>query len=245
VINFTYIMDCIDAKALLPLRRHYYLGLSEAAKEHFNGLVDAFGDSLVEDAVPGMELQVVSQSIGGVVDFCRKKCQQTPSSSTAGTKKKAAADASPAVAMRRKLEDCEARSIVSDWDSMRSLPWRDLVSQFLNEDERRSLCDDRRNHLWSSSSNLVFYFDIFLDLGATCCDKGGCCGRGHLELSGYSYCVRDVTHIITEMHDEARRGLIEDRLRVLRTASRPGYEKRVVSVGWAWDCLSRCEVIPM
>jgi len=240
VINFTYIVDCINAKALLPLRRHYYLGLSEAAKEHFNGLVDAFGDSLIEDAVPGMELQVMFQSIGGVVDFCRKKCQQTPSSSTAGTKKKAAADASPAVAMRRKLEDCEARSIVNDWDSMRNLPWRDLVSRFLNEDERRSLCDDKRNHLWSSSSNLVFYFDIFLDFGATSCDKGGCCGGGHLELNGYSaanYCVRDgppllemrtlyyqfilhgaavcthlhsdVTHVITETRDEARRGLIE------------------------------------
>lgn len=186
VINFTYIVDCINAKTLLPLRRHYYLGLSEAAKEHFNGSVDAFGDSLVEEAVPGTELQVVFQSIGGVVDFCRKKCQQTAAASIGAKKKAAVTDASPAVAMRKKLEDCEARSIVSDWDSMRSLPWRDLVSRFLSEDERRSLCDDSRNYLWSSSSNLVFYFDVFIDLGATSCDKGECCREGqHLEgLSG-------------------------------------------------------------
>ena len=243
VINFTYIVDCINAKALLPLRRHYYLGLSEAAKEHFNGSVDAFGDSLVEDAVPGIELQVMFQSIGGVVDICRKKCQQIAAASLSTKKKATAADASPVVtAMRKKLEDCEARSIVSDWDSMRSLPWRDLVAQFLNEDERRILCDDSRNYFWSSSSNLlVFYFDVFLDFGATSCDKGECCRGGPLELSGGSSaavcCVRDgpplldmktlyyqfvlhgaavcthlhcdVTHVITDMRDEARRGLIE------------------------------------
>jgi hypothetical protein len=43
-VTNSYIVDCINAGSLLPLRRLYYLGMSPQTKEKFRQETDLFGD---------------------------------------------------------------------------------------------------------------------------------------------------------------------------------------------------------
>ena len=42
--TYSYIIECVNAGALLPLKRVHLLGMSAETKKSFRGTVDVFGD---------------------------------------------------------------------------------------------------------------------------------------------------------------------------------------------------------
>eukprot|EP00850_Spirogloea_muscicola_P001679 SM000006S19444 [mRNA] locus=s6:741041:749189:- [translate_table: standard] len=79
VIHYSWIMDCLHAQKLLPLKSKYYLHLSDATKAKLRDTMDASGDSYT-DKLEQADLQQLLQAVdtihisGAEVNACRSEC---------------------------------------------------------------------------------------------------------------------------------------------------------------------------
>eukprot|EP00850_Spirogloea_muscicola_P019235 SM000186S04153 [mRNA] locus=s186:138690:147447:- [translate_table: standard] len=79
VIHYSWIMDCLHAQKLLPLKSKYYLHLSDATKAKLRDTMDASGDSYT-DKLEQADLQQLLQAVdtshisGAEVNACRHEC---------------------------------------------------------------------------------------------------------------------------------------------------------------------------
>eukprot|EP00850_Spirogloea_muscicola_P005410 SM000024S07872 [mRNA] locus=s24:969298:977321:- [translate_table: standard] len=79
VIHFSWIIDCLHAQKLLPLKSKYYLHLSDATKAKLRDTMDASGDSYT-DKLEQADLQQLLQAVdtsyvsGVEVNACRSEC---------------------------------------------------------------------------------------------------------------------------------------------------------------------------
>lgn len=72
VIDFRYIVDCVDAGRKLPYRRYYFLNLSPTTAQQLKGVVDLFGDSFTDD-IDEKTLLAIFHNVENMIDMIEKK----------------------------------------------------------------------------------------------------------------------------------------------------------------------------
>eukprot|EP00598_Pedospumella_elongata_P014498 CAMPEP_0185013830 /NCGR_PEP_ID=MMETSP1098-20130426/99006_1 /TAXON_ID=89044 /ORGANISM="Spumella elongata, Strain CCAP 955/1" /LENGTH=612 /DNA_ID=CAMNT_0027542901 /DNA_START=79 /DNA_END=1913 /DNA_ORIENTATION=+ len=91
VIDFSYIIECVNAGALLPLKRVHLLGMSAETKKSFRGTVDVFGDSYTEDVTPEELSKILASFDPKIASLERKLASSGPVGNVSAKAMKAAA----------------------------------------------------------------------------------------------------------------------------------------------------------
>ena len=144
VIDFTFLLDCLAAGRLLPLRNTYFLSRSsreEAGTGDGDGdggrkrkrACDLFGLGFDEELdLDGAELERLLGGMGAVLEAARKTSQgRLKAAAAAPSKAKGRARAPAKSPGTTEEDDEEERCLLEDAQRLADLTWRDILTQHI------------------------------------------------------------------------------------------------------------------
>lgn len=218
VLDFNYILSCLETGYCLPARAHDFLGLSAATRESFRNNFDLFGDSYTEEVSVDVLQKILSTVDSSVLG-------QHP----------AAQAAAEHYALLRKMTWREILQDELDYeerlplDNLTTCLFQPSVAIYLDIYAELGPVPKGPNayipalHPVLSSGRLLYMQALACRLRSR-----GAVIALHLHSA--------VSHIVLCAH-EANKDVIRSRLRVLRLVDEGGCEKRIVRETWAEACL--------